>query len=426
MATWLCPGITAFGLHPPGMLGAFGATAAVARLLDHDADHLAGSLRWCGGAAPLSPFEAFTAGASAKDLYGGWPGFVGVTLAQRSPPREPWFGLDRLLGRESVDPSIALAAIREPGLLHADFKPYPTCRSIQPALTALEALLAARAIPVDEIVALDVETYAYAVELDESSATDTPIGARTSLKTCLALRLVSGPLGPEHFTRERLGDPRVLRLAHACRVSVGRFAGSPLRGARVSLRLADGSSRSHEVAAAKWSTDQSASPEELRRKFRSLAEPAIGAAAAGELEERTLNLASLTTVRPLLELLASPHVEGEPLPVTPPGQPTGLAARLGELAPEMADTLVGRGADASVLQRTIAAIRTAAQPFDSATLERALSLALCLAPSGAGPTPDDWPDLVGSWAARLAAVGFGGPASVIDGRRGLGRLLARM
>ena len=69
-------------LHPPAMVGCFGAAAAAARLLGLDDETIAGAVSLAGTLMPVAPFESFTRGASVKDLYGGYPAFVGVRAAE--------------------------------------------------------------------------------------------------------------------------------------------------------------------------------------------------------------------------------------------------------------------------------------------------------------------------------------------------------
>ena len=429
LATQLSPGIAARRLHPPGLLGAFGATAAAGRLRGLAPERMAGALAWCAGVVPLAPFEAFSAGASAKDFYGGWPNLVGIILAGREPPTGGHFTLARLFRRPDQEPGPELDPPDRPALLDADFKPYPTCRSTQPALTALEDLLDERPIDPDAVAEIRVETYPYAVELDEAAAELTPIGARTSVGVCLALRLVYGPLGAEHFTADRLADPRVRRLAEATSVTVGEpYARPVVRGATIVLHLIDGSSRSRAADAVKWSPQRPAAPDDLRAKFRALAEPTLGASRARELEVRTLALADLPSVTPLLELLvpAQPTWSTDPIAAAgsrPDGSDT--AALLETVRGRLGPCLAARGADPRVAEVATGTVTAAsARGLDAAGQHRALTLSLCLAPVGGGPIPDDWSALVSAWAVRLAGAGFSGPAGVLDGPRGLLHLCA--
>lgn len=428
LANWLCAGVTAFKLHPPGVLGGFGATAAAGRLLGHDAARLTGALAWCGGVAPFCPFESFTAGANAKDLYGGWPAAIGALLAELPPPGELSFSLPRLLGRADIDPVESLAQLEQPALLGADFKPYPTCRSVQPALTALEDLLAKTLFDPTDVVRIAVETYPYAVELDRSADSARPIGARTSIQTCLALRLRHGPLGPEHFTRAILADPATQQMAESMSVSVGRFADRPVRGASLKLWLRDGRAIEQEVAASRWSDPQPATREELVEKFRRLAEPSLGPANTNELIERTLDIERLSSVGPLMDLLArteDPDHDQVETDVADSSAKSNLGQRLAEVESMLAETLASRGGRPQGLLETLAATRSAVKGFGlpPATRERALALALTLAPIGGGPVPIGWSANLGELVARLAAHGFNGPPGVLDGERGLGHLL---
>ncbi len=74
-------GIVEHRLHPPSIVGGFGAAAASARVLGLDAHGTAGAMALAGTLAPLGPFEAFTQGAPVKDLYAGWPAAIGVLAA---------------------------------------------------------------------------------------------------------------------------------------------------------------------------------------------------------------------------------------------------------------------------------------------------------------------------------------------------------
>ncbi|MFQ5791699.1 MAG: MmgE/PrpD family protein, partial [Acidobacteriota bacterium] len=77
----LLRGIEDHRLHPPSMVGCFGAAAAASRLWGLSAQEIANALALAGTFLPMGPFEAFTKGAPVKDLYGGWPAMLGVHAA---------------------------------------------------------------------------------------------------------------------------------------------------------------------------------------------------------------------------------------------------------------------------------------------------------------------------------------------------------
>src|SRR6185369_5455238 len=62
----LLPGIGLHRLHPPSIVGCFGAAAAAGRLLELDEVTLAGALSLTASLVPMGPFEPFTKGGPVK------------------------------------------------------------------------------------------------------------------------------------------------------------------------------------------------------------------------------------------------------------------------------------------------------------------------------------------------------------------------
>lgn len=217
-------------LHPPAMVGCLGAAAAAARLLGLDDDTTAGAIALAGTLMPMAPFESFTRGGAVKDLYGGYPAYVGVRAAELAQngivgPRD-FFEHDELDVNE-VD--------------HVYIKPWASCRSTHAALTAFEKLLPS--IPSTAVIdSVHVETYRFASELTADADATTAIGKKTSIP---------------HALEDLAGRP----LADLVEVTTSSREG---RYARVTVRLDDGSELSAETDAPRSETD-------VRGKFRKLA-----------------------------------------------------------------------------------------------------------------------------------------------------------
>ncbi|MFN8523503.1 MAG: MmgE/PrpD family protein [Chloroflexota bacterium] len=304
----LLPGIGLRRLHPPSMAGCFGAVAAAGKLLNLSVPQLAGALALAGELLPLGPFETFTRGGPIKDLYGGWPAFIGVQAARLaaqgvagpldilSAPRD---GLSIFLPPreatvDNVDPDP-----RE--LLNDGFKAYSTCRSVQPTLTALEQLDLSRIDPA-RIARVDVESYAYAVGLSEDSDPTTAIGARTSIPYGVASMLLDHEVWPEAFGPDALRDPRRAALAARVSVRVAQDMVQPLiRGARVNVTMDDGLSYRAEVPSTRWTPSNQATEGEIRAKLRRLA-----GESAPAIETAVSNLASAPDVTALAHSLVAP------------------------------------------------------------------------------------------------------------------------
>jgi len=421
IAQSLSPYAVAHRLHPPGLLGSFGAAAAASRLLRHDAQATARALAVCGGMSPLCPFESFTAGASAKDLYGGWSAAVGVLAATRAATTAHDFTLPELLGRAPLCPSEMKSVLESSSLIGADFKAYPTCRTVHPALTALEALLEHHPVVADDVEAIDVETYAYAVELDGASDTLQPIGARTSVLMCLALRLRFGSLQPHHFTPANLCSPTLRELCARSHISVGRYASRAVRGATVSLRLRNGDSLTFSVDTEKWSSAQPATAAQIIDKFHQQAAESLDDKDRDELLNRVMSVHREPSMRFVSTILArSEHRIEAVVETRGYGQPTtGLELHLRETRLELLSGLAKQGMNSALLTQTFDSVDCACIALDPKTTARAFTLSLALVPASAGPVPVGWSRTFAQYIRMLAGSGFSGPEHVMVGARGL-------
>jgi 2-methylcitrate dehydratase PrpD len=255
-------GINDHNLHPPSMVGCFGAAAAAASLLGHSAEETASALGLAGVLMPLGPFESFTRGATIKDLYGGWPAFVGVVAARYarhglSGPLELFSserdGIGRFLAHRAIGERLDLDLDDS---LDVYIKPFATCRAVHASLTALEQLLP---LDVEDISSIDVETYRFASELSHDSDPSTVIGAKTSIPYAVATLLLDGRVDPEAFAPEALKSSDRRRLAAL--VSVRHTLE---QGARVTVTFRNAGGRTALVREARSETD-------VRAKFRRLA-----------------------------------------------------------------------------------------------------------------------------------------------------------
>ena len=209
------------------MVGCFGAAAAAARLLGLDDETTAGAISLAGTLMPIAPFESFTRGGSVKDLYGGYPAYVGVRAAELAQ--------NGIHGPKAFFESVEL----DPGEVHNVYiKPWASCRSTHAALTAFETLL-----PLERPVAsIRVETYPFAAELTADSDPTTAIGAKTSIPHAL-----------EALARQPIAERVKVTMAP----QEGRYA-------RVTVYYDDGSEQSAE-------TSEPRSEADPRGKFHRLA-----------------------------------------------------------------------------------------------------------------------------------------------------------
>ena len=267
------------GLHWPAYLGAFSAAAACSNILELSKPLTRNAIGIAASLCPVSPFEAFTAGASVKDLYGGWGNMLGVksaTLAASglTGPDTVFEGKRGLfmnwLGKIPDEKIIETALdINEVDMVF-HFKPYPCCTAAIPTLTAIEKLLNEYPeIYVEEILNITIDTYRFGLSLSEESDPSTPIGAKVNIPFLAASMLVHHRLLPEHTERPWIGDEAIKQLSSLVSLTCSQDDAELLsrqRYAHILLEMKNGEHLEAYADAPKWSKEP-ASRSEIYSKF---------------------------------------------------------------------------------------------------------------------------------------------------------------
>ncbi len=194
------------------------------------------------------------------------------------------------------------------------FKAYPVCRWAQPATEAALALQRQHAFGETDIAAIGIESFREAIALgSQCSYPLTTEDAQYSLTYPVAAALVYGRLGAAEVEGIALRDPRIVRLLDAMTLTVDAgFSGlfPAERWARLRITLRDGRTLVSEPARARGNPENPLADEELRCKYRTLAEPVLGHARSARIESLVEALPGAEDVLPeLLELLLSPSTK---------------------------------------------------------------------------------------------------------------------
>lgn len=258
-----------YPLHPHGHFGAVGAAVAVARLQHRSAVEPA----LIASAMPLlTVWAPCFEGATVRNVWSGVAsahgitanrladaGFTGSNLAQAQA-----FG--EMVGEE-VDRT-ALNAPLDPAALRImqDYvKFHSTCAL---AHSALDAVLSIDRVDPENILRIDVETVSNNLKINRQ-ALNNQLSTRFSLPYAVAAALIHGHTRPEAL----VPADRVQRLASLVQVRVAKdleHAWPARSPARVTIHLAD-RILTAQVDDAHGTFADPASPEELKRKFESLA-----------------------------------------------------------------------------------------------------------------------------------------------------------
>jgi 2-methylcitrate dehydratase PrpD len=292
--------------HTTGTIGTFGAAAATAALLGLDATRFAHALATAATmAAGLQ--QAFRSDAMSKPLHAGHAAEAGA-LAALAAGRGVTGALDVLEGEAGFGAAMSRGAEwghavddlgRRYNICAMTFKNHGCCGH---AFAAIDAALALRpGLDLDAIAAITVGTYRTALDVTDRRAVATPFEGRFSTPFTVASALVHGSVRLEAVSPERLADPRVQALMRRVAMVVDPECDAAFparRSAVVTITLTDGRSLTQRQPTRKGDPDAPLTDDELAAKFRELAAPAVGRAAAADLLAalRTLDTAPAEAV----------------------------------------------------------------------------------------------------------------------------------
>lgn len=298
------------GWHPTGTAGTLGAAAGAARVLGLPPEKAAQALGLA--ATQAAGFMKAVTGTMAKPLNAGkaaMNGLMAALLAQGG-----FTGPADILAAGS-DFATAFGSAYAPGRLtfgqehgwevsNIAIKLFACCSLAQAALEAGRAIRREHSLDKNLISEAELRANPRQMEVAGIPRPRTGSESKFSLAYCAAVGLGGGTGGPGDFEDESLLSPAVMALME--RMSVRSDPALSEVSARIRVRTAGGETLDKFVEVARGNPGNPASAEEVREKFRSLAEPV-----AGEASERIITLVleddSLRLpVKVLAEALAAP------------------------------------------------------------------------------------------------------------------------
>ena len=300
----LGPSHYAKGWHATATFGTFGAMAAAAKLLKLDDEQTRHAFGLAGtqAAGLKSVF-----GTMSKPLHAGKAaqnGLLAARLAARGFTSDTEI-LESDQGFAAVQSTSVNreAALAEPGQLFyvtdALFKYHAACYLTHNAIEAAAKLRAANGFKPAEVEAVRVHVNPGHMGVCNIVEPRTGLECKFSLRMTTALALA----GEDTFEETLFSDATATRadlVALRRRVSVIPDAGGP--GSTVEIELKDGRALAETVDVARPVRDLGAQQAQIERKFRHLAEPAVGPAAAAQIIEICRNLEATPDVCGLLAL----------------------------------------------------------------------------------------------------------------------------
>jgi 2-methylcitrate dehydratase PrpD len=300
------------GWHCTSTLGTVGATAAVARILQLDADTTCHALAIAASEASglkenfgtmvkplhagLAARNAVLAALLARDGFSASEqaidGEQGMLVAMDGSRRD----LDGLLDRLGQEWEILETGIT--------VKLYPSCAATHPPLDALLDLRRQHGFgaPDVERIEIAVDEMTPTVLIHDNPSTG--LEGKFSLQLCTAAAVLDGRVGMDTFEDARIADLRIQDLRSRVTMHVDPILGRnapALTQARVTVHLRDGRTVEQFADGARGYPERPATTEELETKFRTCATRALTESAA---EQALAALRSMETIQDIREVAA--------------------------------------------------------------------------------------------------------------------------
>lgn len=287
--------------HTTGTAGVFGAAAAAAALYAPGQSQV--TLHALATAATFASGlqQAFRSDAMTKALHAGHAAQVGL-LAAQSAAHGVTGVPDILEGPVGFGAALAGGPSWE-GALEGlgsrynigamTMKAHACCGHTFAAIDAAVALRTAPGFDIEQVRAIDIDTYQVALNVTGNPDPTTAFEGKFSLPFVVCHALVRGSVRLDAFGPERLNDPAIRRLMANVHLVAdpAMTAGFPsLRSARMRITLADGRTLEHHSPYRKGDPEEPLSDTELDAKFRELVAPVLGATRTDALLAQLWNL----------------------------------------------------------------------------------------------------------------------------------------
>jgi 2-methylcitrate dehydratase PrpD len=304
------------GYHPTATCGAFGATAAAARVFGLDAAQVAGALGTALSQAAGS-LQFLANGAWTKRFQVGWAAMNGLAAAVLvregfKGASEALEGSHGFLRAYAPDP-VPDRAVQDLGvvfeLMNTAVKPYPSCRYGHASIDAALALRSELGLRPEEIEAVTVGLPKAGMLLVGEPAAkkadpQNVVDGQFSGPFVVASALATGAMGWDSYRLLQDRTIRTLLPKITCRFDSDIEAEFPANMAGKLILRARGETFVRKVVTPKGEPSNFLTEAELRAKFAGLANAVLGPQQASRLAEAVLAIDTTQDVSRLMRLAA--------------------------------------------------------------------------------------------------------------------------
>ena len=295
--------------HTTGVVGAFAAGAAAAKLLGLTEEELVNCLGSAGTQA-AGLWEFLASGSMSKVLHTANANLCGLRSAELAGLG--FTGAPSILEGErafvrALAPDYDLDSLTKGfgkgyRIEETSFKPYACCRHTHSANYCVEKILSSHDLVPEEIESITDDTYSTAVQTTNNPYPENPYAAKFSLQFCIAAAIVLKDLSDRAFTAENINNPEIKALMARIQVNVSKklddeFKQDPNQWShRLTIRLRSGGVITEQVDYPIGDFKNPFDRETADRKFRLLTEDMTGADTAAALLEKLHRLETIEDI----------------------------------------------------------------------------------------------------------------------------------
>lgn len=298
-----------YGWYPPPLIAAFGATAAVGKLLKLDASQLIDAFSLalcqatCSAELKTSPHSDVRA---IRDAFPAQIAVLSAVLARKGVrgfdrPFEGTAGFFALYARGAYSANALTDALGERFEIdRVSFKPWPSCRGTHAFIEAAQVLARTHDIDTRDIASIELVgsriNRMLAEPTTQKQRPATAIDAKFSLPFTVAVALQRGTVTLDDFSPAALQDETTLALAARVRYAVSEALpdkGIETLRAGMTIRMQDGRSFALEIAEPLGSERRPLEDALLIAKFRDCARRALIRPSARSIDAWVRQLLSL-------------------------------------------------------------------------------------------------------------------------------------
>lgn len=298
------------GWHSPGVIGPFGAAAAVAKLLGLDVPQLRNALGLAGSQAS-GTFAAFgTAAVKFHQSHGALAGLTAGLLAAENFKTTGEILTHRDGGlfnamSDGGDPYAVVAGLGERWELeNISLRLWPTAAALQSVLSALFALVERYNLRPADVTQVRVALPRASYEMNGTMGWQSRLNAMLSARYVTSVVLHDRACWLEQFDAAHLANREITEFA-ASRVETSLDDSIAPDGASVTVITSNGEQWTEQRACPKGDPHDPLTYQEVTTKLRVFGEPCIGPDRVQRVTGLLASLATLTNVQSLCAVLGS-------------------------------------------------------------------------------------------------------------------------